>query len=207
VLFDIRRAHGAPSYRTKQLIVLASDVRLEAVRGNGRGPAAVAAELVEDGTLPVCYRSRYDQRFLDTFHNVVELTRNALVGDLGHVTTTAGVLAALAILREARATVATGGDGREALAAAIDPQLATLLAHDGDGLRKELSELEGTRLEDTDVLTLFTVPRDRDPEQHLRLALSDGDSALLRFENWLVPFGNAPRPRIATDGRAWPTDV
>jgi hypothetical protein len=103
--------------------------------------------------------------------------------------------------------VASGGDGRQALAAAIDPRLPALLARDGDGFRKELSELEGTRLEDTDVLALFTVPRDRDPEEHLALALSDGDRALLRFENWLVPFGNPPRPRIASDGRAWPADV
>jgi hypothetical protein len=204
---DVRRAHGALGYRTKQLIMLASDVRLEAVRGNGRGPAAVAAQLVDDGTLPGCYRSRYDEGFLDTFHNVVELTRNALVSDLANVPTTAGVLAALAILREARATVAAGGDGRQALAAAIDPRLPAFLARDGEGFRRELSELEGVRLEDTDVLALFTVPSDRDPDEHLRLALRDHDRALLRFENWLVPFGNPPRPRIAADGRVWPSDV
>lgn len=204
---DRARPYGLPSVHTKQLIVLASDVVLEAVRGDGRAPVAVASELVQEGTLPACYRRRYDERFLAIFHNVVELTRNALVSDLPHVAATAWVLAALAIFREAVEIAARGGEGRKLLAAAIDPALPERLASSGEPLREELSALAGVAVEDTDVLALFELPPDASPEEHLPPGLREPDRELLLFENWLVPFGNPPRPYIAEDGRAWPAEA
>jgi hypothetical protein len=74
-------------------------------------------------------------------------------------------------------------------------------------LANELDSLQDATLEDTDVLTLFELPDDPDPADYLSTRLRTEERLLLRFENWLTPFGNAPRPHITYDGRAWPVEV
>ena len=95
-------------------------------------------------------------------------------------------------------------------AAELDPRLPEQLSLNSLHLAAELDSLQDATLEDTDVLTLFELPDGRDPAQHLS-ALSarirTDERLLLRFENWLTPFGNAPRPHITYDGRAWPVEV
>lgn len=201
--FD-RPGRGGPGVGAKQAVVLGAEVLLERLRGPGGAAGEPAGGLVGDGTLPGCYAERYDAGFLAVFHSVVELTRNMLVSDLPHVASTAGVLAALAILREARAALAARGAGREQLAAAIDPGLPARLAGGAARLAGELEALAGEALEDTDALLLFGLGPGEDPVRALAGALPERELALLRFENWLVPFGNPPRPQIAPDGRAWP---
>lgn len=142
-----------------------------------------ATRAIERGLLPRCYAHRYDDDFVEQAINTVALVRNALVGDLPFVASTGQELAARAVFREAFVSAAaTGGS----LPSAVEAWLR---------------ELEETVLQDDDVLMLFDVPAGEDPLAGVPAA-RQGDWALLRFENWLRPFGGAPEPVIGTDGRA-----
>ena len=194
--YDPERELLAASCRSKQLIVLAADALLAAVSMAGRRCEMVADELVRDRVLPGVHRARYDHAFLCVFYNVVELTRNLMVSDAPFVGSTASELAAHAILRQARAIIAERGKGWQGLAEAIDRSLPEQLEENCVHLNEELDLLEDAVIEDGEVLTLFDAAADggdQIPSQ-----------SLLRFENWLVPFGNPPRPHITYDGRAWP---
>lgn len=202
--YDPEREHASASYRAKQLIVLAADVVLGWLRGAERAPPHLAEDLVEAGVLPACYRRRYDQTFLVRFHNVLEHTRNALVSDLPFLATTSGELAAHAIFTESQRILSAGGQGREDEAAAVHPSLPEQLAVNTGHLADEIDLLRAATIEDAGVLALFDVPADQEPDEHLTELKGPDACSLLRFENWLVPFGNAPRPFITYDGRAWP---
>jgi hypothetical protein len=204
VPYDPEREHASASFRAKQLIVLATDAVLELLRGLEHAPIAVAGRLVEARVLPACYRRRYDRTFLVSFHNVLEQTRNALVSDLPFLGTTAGELAAHGIFTESERILSAGGTGREDEATAVHPSLARQLAVNTRHLVEEIDLLEAATIEDSDVLALFDVPANQEPDEHLTALKGPTAWALLRFENWLVPFGSAPRPFITYDGRAWP---
>ncbi|MFL5844269.1 MAG: hypothetical protein ACJ762_06205 [Solirubrobacteraceae bacterium] len=163
------------SLNARRLIVAAGEQLLSAIRGDGRDPAAVADGLVIAGVLPACYRSRYDQLFLTWFHNVVELARNSLVGDLPFLATTAEQLAGRALLAQARAQ------------AADEPDLYQLIA--------ELDGLEDIVLEDTDADLLFDVDDAADLLARPGV-LARPELRLIRFEHWLIPFGDPPTPAL-----------
>lgn len=213
---DAARAEFAPSeaeleltsasYSTKQLIVLAADVVLESVSSGGGGAAVAADRLVERRILPACYRRRYDATFLERLHNVVEQARNALVSDLPFLANTASELAAHAIFTEANGILSARGEGRQDRAAAVDPSLPERLAAEAPRLTEELDSLFAATIEDADVLALFDLPADQEPDEHVTALGGPAAWFLLRFENWFVPFG-APRPQIAYDGRAWPAGL
>jgi hypothetical protein len=181
--------------------VLATDVLLEVA--GGENPDAVPEQLVQERILPVCYRRQYDSRFLTIFHNVLEIARNALVSDIPFASTTAAQFAVCAILAQTKRIVC-GPLPWQAKAAAIDPDLPDAIPALKDELCAILDRIEAQALEDTDFLFLFDVPEGQAPDEHLVLRQRLGDFSLLHFENWLIPFGNPPRPRIAADGRAWP---
>jgi hypothetical protein len=194
VFFDAESEYVAVGVRTKQLILLASDVLLAALRRAESNTAEVVNQLISGRVLPSCYEDRYDRRFVRQFHNVVELTRNSVVGDLPHLANTAEELAGLAIFARCQSILDEGGAGTQDLAAAIDQELSGQLATDRAQIGGEIDSLAAILLEDGDVLTLFDLEPGREPQ----------GEALLRFDHWLVPFGNPPRPHIAADGRAWP---
>ncbi len=204
VAYDTESESGLASVgcRTKQLVVLATDVLLASIED--RLPEVAAEYLVQDRILPACYRRHYDERFLDIFHNALELTRNSLVSDLPFASSTVGELAAHAILAQARTVVSERGRDWVREARKIDDGLADQLTSGWRRLSDDVDELEATAIEDSDVLYLFDVPADQEPEEHLTGLYRADDQSLLRFENWLVPFGNAPRPEITYDGRVWP---
>jgi len=202
--YDPEREFAVAGRRTKQLIILATDVLVAKMAIHDRDPAALADQLVEHGILPGCYRSSYDERFLSAFGYVLELTRNLLVSDSPFVPNTAGELAAQAIFRQARMILAARGAGWEGHAADLDPRLPEQLSLNAMHLEDELEELQDATLEDHDVLALFNLPADDDPPLHLSAKLRPDERLLLRFENWLAPFGNVPRPHVTYDGRAWP---
>jgi hypothetical protein len=161
----------------------------------------VADELIQARVLPAGYRLHYDQGFLTIFHNVVEMTRNLIVSDSPFLAGTASELAATAILRQAREILETSGRGWEDQAARVHPDLPEQLEGNCDHLAVELDLLEAELIEDRAVLDLFETPQaaGRGP------TLEDG--LLLRFENWLIPYGKCPHPYISYDGRAWPAEV
>jgi hypothetical protein len=191
----------------KELLVLASDLVLAQLAGLEREPAGVARRLVDAQLLPACYSDRYDRSFLEAFHNTLQLTRNALVCDLPCLPNTASELAAHAIFRHAFRATEQPSDAVLARADAIDPLLRERIVLNGEQLAEEVETLASTVLEDLDVVVLFDAPADQDPEEYMMLTDGAAGWSLLRFENWLVPFGGAPRPRIAHDGRAWPSTV
>lgn len=207
VPYDPEREHVTTSHRAKQVLLLASEVVLDQVSPLERDPAAVVERLIRARVLPACYRRRYDERFLEVFHNVIEQTRNALVSDVPFLANTASELAAHAVFREACGVLA--GPGEEALdrAAYIDASLPQQLAVNGAHLADEVDLLSAAIVDDADVLLLFDIPPGEDPEEHLTPPDGPSGWSLLRFENWLVPFGGAPRPHITYDGRAWPTEL
>jgi len=188
----------AVDYRAKQLIVLATDLLLDAVAFEQ--PRA-AERLVAGRVLPARYRDRYDERFVHEFAAVVKLTRNLLVSDNPFLPDTLSELAAHAIFAHAKLVVGTQGEGVQQAAAAIDPTLPAGLEADSERLSGELDLLYDEVFEDTDVLALFDLPDGVDPVAELRLR--PGERDLLRFENWRRPFGRVPRPHISDDARAW----
>jgi hypothetical protein len=198
VPYDPEREQFAPSYRAKQLIVLAADALLAEVGLALDHPQALADELVGRRILPACYRPRYDAVFLERFHNVVELTRNALVSDLPFLANTTEELAAHAIFARAQWILSVTGEGLEEQARRVDPPLPGQLVKNGAYLADEIDSMFAAAIEDVDVLGLFDLPADQDVEEHI--AAPGGPSAwsLLLFENWLVPFGGAPRPTSPT---------
>jgi hypothetical protein len=202
--YDPEREYSAASYRTKQLIVLAADVVIDSVSVNDQGAACVVDRLVHDRLLPACYRSQYDEGFLEVFRVVLELTRNLLVSDTPFLFSTASELAAHAILAQAKRIATMRGAGVEQQAGAVDERLAEQLAANGSHLGEELEALEDAAIEDTDVLILFDVAADNDPGEFLSDRLRPAERRLLHFEHWLEPFGPIPRPHITYDGRAWP---
>jgi hypothetical protein len=207
VPFDPEREHSAVSYRAKQLLVLATDAVLEALTPvPAAHPTAVAGALVDAGMLPACYRRRYDAHFLRWFHNTGELTRNSLVGDLPYLANTAQELAAAAIFAECRLTLEHPEPGRRELAAAIDGELPEQLEANAAHVAEELDALQASVFDDGSVFGLFDLPLDREPGTPGPAGAPEGQG-LLRFEHWLVPFGNAPRPQITYDGRAWPSEL
>jgi len=185
-------------YRTKQLIVLATDLLLDAVAVEQ--PRA-AGRLVDGRVLPARYRDRYDQRFVHEFAAVLKLTRNLLVSDNPFLPDTLSELAAHAIFAQGRLVVATRGEGVQQPAATIDPTLVARLEADNERLSEELDALYDEVFEDTDVLALFDLPDEADVATELRLRPGEGE--LLLFENWRRPFGRVPRPHITDDARAW----
>jgi hypothetical protein len=198
---------AAAGTAAKQLIVLAADALLDEVSLDGRDPESVAQRLVDEGVLPACCRRRYDRRFLESFHNVIELTRNLLVSDLPFAPCTASELAAHAILGSARELLEEHerGSGELVTGASNGPRrLPDLMVGERRVLRDGLDGLEAVVIEDADALYLFQVPANQEPEEHVRLPGATSDVTLLAFENWLRPFGNPPRPQITYDGRAWP---
>jgi len=198
VSFESESDYHAVDYRTKQLIVLATDLLLEAAAFEQ--PRA-AARLVDGRVLPARYRDRYDARFVHEFASVVNLTRNLLVSDNPFLPDTLSELAAHAIFAHARLVVGTRGEGVQQSAAAIDPSLPARLEADHERLTVELDLLYDEVFEDLDVLALFDLPDGADPPAELRLR--PGERDLLRFENWRRPFGRVPRPHITDDARAW----
>jgi hypothetical protein len=199
--YDPERELFAASYRAKQLVVLAADGVLEAVALRGREPEAVADELTMARVLPLAERPRYDQAFLTLFHNVVETTRNVIVTDIPSLACTASELAANAILQQARAILEVSGRGWEDRAAGVHPDLPEQLEANRDHLASELDLLEVELVEDRAVLDLFETPEAGCG------GLATEAGSLLRFENWLIPYGRCPRPYISYDGRAWPAEV
>ena len=109
--YDPEREFASASYRTKQLIILATDVLLGDMSIDQEDPQALAAQLIEARLLPGCYRSRYGESFLQTFRHVLELTRNLLVSDSPFLPNTLAELAARAIFKRARLIVAGQGIG------------------------------------------------------------------------------------------------
>jgi hypothetical protein len=204
VAYDEAGEEAAPSAATKQLVVLAADQLSSEVLPTESDPEPTADQLVERGILPACYRPRYNRRFLDAFHNTLELTRNSLVGDLPVASSTLGELAAHAILRRARQILTERGQGCREQAGVVDPTLPDLLEACPPQLAEGLDYLVAAVIEDADVLYLFDVPAGQEPEDYLSLPGATSDVSLLFFENWLRPFGNAPRPHVTYDGRAWP---
>jgi hypothetical protein len=199
--FDPERGYAAATYRTKQVIVLAADVLLGEIAS---GPVdRVADRLVAGRVLPACYRSRYDEAFVASFRGVVELTRNLLVSDAPFLPDSACELAAHAIFRQAEAIVAGKGRQWHSEAAAIDEALADQLERNHVWLAAEVESLKDAAFEDWDVLALFDLPAGEDPIAHLDAQLRPEERLALRFENWRVPFGTAPRPQISYDARAW----
>lgn len=187
----------------KQLVILATDLLCEEVSVGDRVPAAVAEHLIAERILPACYRPRYDHVFLDTFHNTLEQTRNSLVGDLPSAGSTLGELACHAILGRARQILGEAGHEVLARAAGIDPGLPARVTGRASELGEGLELLSSLVIEDADVLYLFELGQGSDPRQDLQLPGATSDPAPLAFENWLLPFGNAPYPRVTYDGRAW----
>lgn len=199
---DAERAYAPASRRTKELIVLAADGLVEPLPPD-RDAAELADQLVSERVLPGCYRTHYDGRFLHTFRGVIELVRNLLVSDIPFVPDTVGELAAHAIFGQAQAILDADGRGWQRQAGQIDAALPDHLSGNRALLTDELASLKETVLEDTDVLLLFELPATDDSLEDLaRLRPNERD--LLRFENWRVPFGSAPRPYITYDARAWP---
>lgn len=190
----------AVSYRTKQLLVLATDLLLDAVAFDEPG---AAERLVAGHVLPACYRDRYDEGFVEEFAAVVKLARNLLVSDNPFVPDTLSELAGHAIFSHARLVLEARGEGVQESAAAIDPTLPGALQTDHSQLNGELDLLYDDVFEDTDVLTLFDLPDAADPDSLARLRLRPGERDLLRFENWQRRFGRVPRPHITDDARAW----
>jgi hypothetical protein len=204
VAYNAVGEQAAPGAAAKQLIVLATDQLLAEVSLDGRDPDAVAQRLVDEGILPACCRRHYDRRFLESFYNVIELTRNLLVSDLPFAPHTAGELAAHAIFGGAREMLENHELGSGELVLSDNPGLPDLVLGERRVLRDGLDGLEAVVIEDADALYLFQVPANEAPEEHVRLPGATSDVALLAFDNWLRPFGNPPRPQITYDGRAWP---
>lgn len=192
------------SYRTKQLVILATDVVVAEMSIHDGDADALADQLVRQRVLPGCYRTNYDEAFLWVFASALELTRNLLVSDAPFVPNTVGELAARAIFTTARTILTARGVGWEGQADELNPGLRQQLSANSAYLSDELESLRDATLEDDDLLGLFQVPEGDDPSDHLSPRLRSQERALLRFENWLVPFGNAPRPYVTYDGRAWP---
>lgn len=190
----------AASYRTKQLLLLASDLLLEQIPPGIRREET-AERLISEHVLPRCYRDRYDERFLQGFRRTIELTRNLLVADTPFLPDTISELAAHAILAQARRVLESGGEGYEPQAGEIDPALADQLARQSERLAEVLDLLADTVFEDDDVLLLLEVDEPAGLEQ---LRLSEEDRRLLSFENWREPFGEVPRPELDDDDGAWP---
>jgi hypothetical protein len=205
VPYDPEREHATASYRTKQLVVLATDLVLDRFRTLAENPACIARGLVREGFLPACYRRRYDGEFVRSFHNTLELTRNTLVSDIPFLPNTVSELAAHAIFREAKRILDEPSQRIRERAGGVHAGLPEQLEANRVHLHDEIDSLLGTVVEDTDVLALFDVPPDEEPEEHL--TPPNGGWSLLRFENWLIPFGRVPRAYITYDGRAWPTEL
>lgn len=202
--YDPEREFASASYRTKQLIILATDAVLARFSIHDDDQEGLTAQLVKDRVLPGCYQERYDECFLKTFAGVLAITRNLLVSDCPFVPNTFSELAARAIFTTAHRILAAQGVGWQGQAGDVDPRLPEQLEVNSTHLADELDAFQDATLEDTDVLALFSLPGDRDPAEYLSPQLRPAERLLLRFENWLIPFGNAPRPHITYDGRAWP---
>lgn len=200
--YDPERHYASASYRTKQLILVATDAVIADLRPE-HGPDELVARLVMQKTLPGCYRPRYDTAFIDRFRRTTTVARNALVSDAPFLHNTASELAANAIFRQAAAIVAARGAGWESQASSIDFELALQLADNSVYIGTELRSLQDSTLEDTDVLALFDLPEGAEPGPGVR----EDEGSMLRFENWFLPFGTAPRPFITYDGRAWPVEL
>jgi hypothetical protein len=207
VPYDPEREHVVASYRAKQVLLLATELVLDRLSPPEHDHAAVVERLTRKRILPVCYRRHYDERFIETFHNVTEQTRNTLVGDIPFLANTASELAAHAVFREACRVLAEPSEKAVDRAAYIDASLPQQLAVNRAHLADEVDSLSAAIVDDADVLLLFQVPPGEDPEEHLTPPDGPCGWSLLRFENWLVPFGGAPRPHITYDGRAWPTEL
>lgn len=190
----------AASYRTKQLLLLASDLLLEQIPAAGRGKDG-ADRLISEHVLPRCYRDRYDERFLQGFRKTTQLTRNLLVSEAPFLPDTISELAAHAILTRARGVLDVSGKGYEVQAFEVDPSLAQVISHQPERLGEMLQLVADTVFEDTDVLALFDLD---DPGGIAQLQLRDEDRRLLRFENWREPSGEVPRPEVTGDDGAWP---
>jgi hypothetical protein len=204
VPYDPERDLAAASYRTKQVILLATDELLDRIALDELGDPAIVQRLISDRVLPRCYLDRYDEPFLKEFRVVIELTRNLLVSDAPFLPDVASEVAAHAIFREAERVLAWGPNRCRAQAAAVDSGLPIQLARNSEHLARELELLRDSVLEDWDALLLFELPASEDPVADLHARLRPEERAALRFENWRVPFGAVPRPHITYDGRAWP---
>lgn len=204
--YDPEREQWSASYRAKQLVVLATDLLLASIACMRPGADAAADHLVEARVLPGCYRRRYDHRFLNSFRHTLEIARNLLVSDSPFLPNTASELAAHAILGRAHEVLADHGRDWIRPASAIDQRLPEQVTVNREYLADELASLEAAALEDTDVLALFEVPMDVEPDAHLSERLRPAERSMLRFENWLIPIATPPRPHITYDGRAWPVD-
>jgi hypothetical protein len=192
-------------FRAKQLLLLASDLVQDLIDPAEDGTASVG-RLVDAAVLPVCYRRRYDGRFVEHFCNSVEQTRNVLLSDIPFVGNTLAELAAHAIFNEAYRLLSSGPEEVRALSARLDRSLAEYLLENREAIGGELDTLFDATIQDADVIALFDVPADQEPDEHLTSAGVGHDSSLVHFENWLVPFGGAPRPYLTYDGRVWPSE-
>src|SRR4051812_35661707 len=150
------------SYRAKQVLLVASDSMLDWLSTADREPARVAARLIDRRVLPGCYRQRYDRAFLERFFNVVEQTRNALVSDLPFLANTASELAAHAIFSEAQRILVAGREAHER-EASLQRSSPDQIAARAASVAQELDALYAVTLEDADVVALFSVAIDREP--------------------------------------------
>jgi hypothetical protein len=202
--FDPEREHATASFRAKQLVILAADVVLAMLAAADQ---EAAERLIAGRVLPACYRRRYDRDFLESLHNTVEQTRNALVSDIPFLGSTASELAGHAIFTAALQILAEPDPANDERAAAIDPEFPGQLSANGAHLADEIDSLFAATLVDADFLALFEVPADQEPDEHLHAAAGPDAWRLLRFDDWFKPFGGAPRPHVTYDGRAWPSEA
>lgn len=196
-------AHAA--YRSKQLVVFATDVLLERIALDGRPAAEVADVLVRERVLPACYRRRYDEPFLTIFRGVVESVLHLLVSDTPSLPDTASELAAHAILAQAGEIVHAAAQAWRAAPIELDDGLGERFLHNQEQLARELDRLRELAFEDAHVRLLFELPADEDPVANLYARLRPEEQQRLRFENWRQPFGNVPAhtsPTTTAAGRS-----